>query len=235
MMTSGNFYCSVRRIALCDAENKIPVTEITDRCPACALHFRYMLNEKQFRDRARTELRQIGSQVCSLATDRDVYRKLERDVIQPNPQLRNARSAVLDMIRGAYTDALALRLRRLLGAEDGGASLPRVLEQLADYPQLLHDKITEREFAEDRAALDRAVVSLRCSLEPHFAHHERTLSALTSAQRELDRTLDFLISTVKTYYWIVAESYIDLDVKHSEDPLSIFGFAWATATLAKQG
>ena len=44
-----------------------------------------MLNEKQFRDRAVRELREIGKQVSSLATDRDLYQKLEADVIRPIP------------------------------------------------------------------------------------------------------------------------------------------------------
>ena len=27
---------------------------------------------------------------------------------------------------------------------------------------------------------------------------------------------------MKTYYWIVADSYIDMDMQHSEDPMAIF-------------
>ena len=43
-----------------------------------------MLNEKQFRDRATRELREIGKLVQALATDRVLYRKLESDVIAAN-------------------------------------------------------------------------------------------------------------------------------------------------------
>ncbi|MGA2904934.1 MAG: hypothetical protein ABSD98_13945 [Candidatus Korobacteraceae bacterium] len=192
-----------------------------------------MLSEKQFRERAKSELRQIGNQVLSLATDRDIYWKLEREIIQPNPQLCQARSAFLDMLRGCYADAMAARALRLLEGEDGGVSLPRVLAQLAEYPQLLHDKITESELADDRGALIQAAAELKRAVAPHAGHHERTLPALASTQRELDAAIDRMIATVKTYYWIVAESHLDLDVKHSEDPLSIFQFAWATPALAK--
>ena len=59
-----------------------------------------MLNEKQFRDRAVRELREIGKQVLGLATDRDLYRKLEAEVIQPNPRLsKNSESLSLDGAR----------------------------------------------------------------------------------------------------------------------------------------
>lgn len=210
-----------------------PVIDITDVGSAFPLDFLYMLSEKQFRERAKSELRQIGNQVLSLAIDRDVYGRLEREIIQPNPQLRNSRSIFLDMLRGTYADATAASVLRLLDGKDGGISLPRVLEQLANYPQLLHDRITEQECAADRAALEQAAASLKQVIEPHFAHHERTLSALAATHRELDRAIDLMISTVKTYYWIVTDSYIDLDIQYSEDPMAIFSSAWAVAALAK--
>lgn len=210
-----------------------PVTEITEACSRDSLQFQYMLSEKQFRERAKIELRQIGSQTLSLATDRDIYWKLEREIIQPNPQLCDGRSAFLDMLRGCYADAMAARVLRLLQGEDGGVSLPRVLAQLAEYPQLLHDQITERELADDRAALIQAAADLQRAVAPHVGHHERTLPALASTHRELDAAIDRIIATVKTYYWIVTESHLDLDVKHAENPLSIFQFAWAMPVLAK--
>ncbi|HLI63683.1 MAG TPA: hypothetical protein VKV05_09805, partial [Terriglobales bacterium] len=171
-----------------------------------------MLTEKQFRERAKSELRQIGNQVQGLAADRDVYWKVEREIIQPNPQLREARSPFLDMLRGCYTDAMAAQMLRLLNGEEGAVSLPRVLAQLADYPQLRQDKITDAEFAADRAALQEAAARLKRALTPHAGHHERTLPALAAMHRELDAAFSLIIETVRTYYWIVAESYLDLDV-----------------------
>jgi hypothetical protein len=185
-----------------------------------------MLSEKQFRERAKVELREIGKQVASLATDRDIYRKLEGDVIAANHRLESSRSPFLVMVRGAYTDAMATRVLRLLDADGTGLSLRRVLAQIADYPQLLHDKVGDREFASEQAALDRAVANLKAAMDPHFSHHERTPSALASMHRALDEAIDAMISTVKTYYWVVAEGYLDLEVKYAEDPLGIFRFAW---------
>jgi hypothetical protein len=191
-----------------------------------------MLSEKQFRERARSELREIRNQVLSLARDRDVYWKVEREIIAPNPQLHGVRNGFLDMVRAAYADAMAARVLRLLDAEDVDLSLQRVLTQLGDYPHLLHDKVSEREFADDRAELDRATANLKRVLNPHFAHHERTLSALASTHRELDEAIDMIISTLKTYYWIIAEAHLDFEVSYPEDPLAIFQFPWAKPELA---
>lgn len=192
-----------------------------------------MLTEKQFRERAKSELRQIGNQAHSLATDRDVYWKLEREIIQPNSQLREARSPFLDMLRGCYADGMAAQLLRLLNGEEGSVSLPRVLAQLADYPQLRQDKITDGEFDADRAALAQAAASLKQAITPHAGHHERTLAALTAMHRELDAALELVIQTLRTYYWIVAESYLELDVRYTEDPLAIFQSSWAVPVLAR--
>ena len=79
--------------------------------------------------------------------------------------------------------------------------------------------------------LDQAAASLKQVLNPHFAHHERTLSALASTHRELDEALDAIISTLKTYYWIVADAYLDFEVSYPEDPLAIFQFPWIKPEL----
>ena len=184
-----------------------------------------MLNEKQFRDRAVRELREIGKQVLSLATDRDLYRRLEADVIQPNPRLSAGGSAYLSMVRGAYTDATTMRLRRLF-APDAALSLRRLLTQISEYPALLHDKLTASELSRDLAELDRVSVYLKEHVEPHFSNHERTPAALATTNRELDKAIDLLIDCMKRYYWIVSDSYIDLDVSYSEDPLAVFRFPW---------
>ena len=185
-----------------------------------------MLSEKRFRERTKVELREIGKQVASLATDRDVYRKLEHDVIAKNTRLQGARHPFIDMVRGAYTDAMAVRVLRLLDAGSSGLSLRRVLTEIADYPHLLHDKVGDREFANDSAAMDRAAAKLKAVMDAHFSHHERRPSAMASRHRALDEAIDAMISTLKTYYWVVAEAHLDLEPSYTEDPLAIFRFAW---------
>jgi hypothetical protein len=184
-----------------------------------------MLNEKQFRDRLLRELREIGKQVQSLATDRDLYRKLELEVVPSNPHLSTNSAAFLSMFRGAYTDATTMRLRRLF-APDANLSVRRVLTQISEYPDLLHDKLTAKELSFDIAEFDRIGTYLKERVDPHFATHERTPGAVAITIRELDRATDFLIDCVKRYYWIVSESYVDVDVAYSEDPLAVFRFAW---------
>ncbi len=186
-----------------------------------------MLTEKQFRERARSELRQIGAELKALANDRDIYWKLERNIVERNPQLKDSRSAFLDMVRSCYADAMTVRVLRLLDPGDGDASLSRILEQLAEYPTLLHDRISEQEFANDRRALQQAAVNLRRVALPRVAHHERTLSALASAHRELDAALDLMLAGIKTYYWIIADGHIDVEPDQSEDAMSVFQFPWA--------
>jgi hypothetical protein len=185
-----------------------------------------MLSEKQFRERTKVELREIGKQVASLAADRDIYRKLETEVIPQNPRLQNSRNPFLHMVRGAYTDAMTVRVLRLLDTETPGLSLRRVLAQIGEYPELLHDKVGEREFARECEALDGAAGNLKAVIDPHFASHERTPSALASMHRALDDALDTMISILKTYYWVVAEGHLDLEPSYAEDPLANFRFAW---------
>ena len=180
-----------------------------------------MLNEKQFRGRASRELREIGNQVLGLATDRELYRRLEGDVLQPNPELAGNSNAFLDFIRGAYADAMTMRLRRLL-APGANLSLRRIIVQLSDYPDLLLQKVNIRELGDDAAALDKLADHLKQQLEPHFLPRERTPGALAPALRELDRALDLLSELLKKYYWVLCDGYLDVDVRLSDDPIAIF-------------
>lgn len=189
------------------------------------LDFLLMLNEKQFRERALRELRQVGSQVQGLATDRDLYRKIETEVVGANPELAGNNNLFLDLVRGTYTDATTMRLRRLL-APDANLSLRRIVVQLGDYPELLHQKVTARELADDAAELDKLSAYVKEHVEPHFSPHERTPGALASTNRELDRTTDRFVDLLKKYYWIVADGYLDLEVKYAGDPLAVLRSAW---------
>ncbi len=184
-----------------------------------------MLNEKQFRDRAIREFREIGKQVQSLTTDRDLYRKLESRVFAVNPQLADSSNPYLLMIRGAYTDAVTMRLRRLF-APDANLSLRRLVGQIAEYPDMLHDKVTHKELSSDIADLDRLSTVVKEKVDPHFSAHERTLPALATANRELDRAIDLLADCVKRYYWIVADAYIEVGPTIDDDPLIVFHSAW---------
>ena len=184
-----------------------------------------MLNQKQFCDRAIRELREIGIQLQSILADRALYRKLESDVVAPNAALAGSSNPYLPMIRASYTDATTMRLRRLL-APDANLSLRRILIQISDYPDLLHNKLTGKELAADIADLDKSATVLKEQLEPHFLPRERTSAALESTNRELDRAIDLLADCAKRYYWIISDSYLDLDFNEPGDPLAIFHTPW---------
>lgn len=201
------------------------VTELTEDIPEFSVHYFLMLNEKQFRDRAIRELREIGKLVQSLSTDRDLYQNLESKVISGNPQLANTSNPYLPMLRAAYTDAATMRLRRLF-APDANLSLRRLLAQMPEYPDMLHDKLTGKELSADLAELDRMGMFLKEHIDPHFAGHERTPAAVAASNRELDRAIDFLVDCVKRYYWIVSDSYIEVEPAYAEDPLAVFRFPW---------
>ena len=184
-----------------------------------------MLNEKQFRDRATRELREIGKLVQALATDRVLYRKLESDVIAANSELAQSSNPYLFMIRGSYTDATTMRLRRLF-APDANLSLRRLIGQFSDYPEMLHDKLTGKEMAHDITEIDKLGTILKEQIDPHFSNHERTPAALDAANREIDRAIDLLCDCVKRYYWIVSDAYIDVDPMPTGDALAVFQKPW---------
>jgi len=180
-----------------------------------------MLNEKQFRERAARELREIGNQVQAMATDRELYRRLDAEVLQSSPELARDGGAFLELVRGSFADATTMRLRRLL-APEANLSLRRIIVQLADYPDLLHQKVNSRELAEDAAELDRTLTFLKQQVEPHFLPHERTPGALAPTLRDLDRALDLLSGLLKKYYWVACEGHLDLEAKASGNPLAAF-------------
>ena len=184
-----------------------------------------MLNEKQFKERAVRELREIGKQVQGLVTDRELYRRLESEVIAANPHLASSANPYLPMLRGAYIDAVTMRLRRLF-APEANLSLRRLISQISGYPDMLHDKLTGKELTADLAEFDKLAAVLKEKLDPHFSAHERTPAALESASRELHRAVDHLADCVKRYYWILSDSYIDVGPAIEGDPLAIFRSAW---------
>ena len=179
-----------------------------------------MLNEKQFRERAPREMREIGNQVLGLATDRELYRGFEAELANSSREPAG-NDGFIDLIRGSYTDALTMRLRRLL-APEANLSVRRTIVQLSEYPDLLHEKVNARELAQDVAALDKMAADLKVMIEPHFLPRERTPGALAPAQRELDRALDLLIELLQKYYWVVCGGHLSFEVKVEGEPLAAF-------------
>ena len=114
-----------------------------------------------------------------------------------------------------------MRLRRLLATE-ASLSLRRVIDQMVDYSDLLHQKVNIRELADDSGELEKMATLLKEQVEPHFLPRERTPGALAPTLRDLDHALDLVIALLQKYYWVVCEGYLDFEPKLSGDPLAMF-------------
>jgi hypothetical protein len=132
-----------------------------------------MLSSSNFRIRASAELAEIRDEILDLATDRDVYWKVQREVIQQNPRLLNARNAFFDMMNDSYAHATASRIRRLIDRDYRVISLRRLIEALGDYPDLLSGKMSTENRKDDLATLDRTCEKVKGYVDQFVAHHER--------------------------------------------------------------
>lgn len=184
------------------------------------------LNSKNFLERALHELREIRNEVIDLATDYDIYWKVQRDVIQRNPRLLMIRSAFFDMVNDAYAHSAAMRVRRLVDKDNRTISLRGLLNDLSKYPELLKGRVSEVELAADSKELDQATSKVKDYVDQFIAHHDRSPVATAPIHRELNAAIELLIRLLKKYYGVLAGSDIDVVVSYLEDPLTIFRFVW---------
>jgi hypothetical protein len=189
------------------------------------------LSSKSFLERALHELREIRNEVIDLATDGDIYWKVQHEVIQRNPRLLLIRSAFFDMLNDAYSHSAAMRVRRLVDKDHRTISLRRLLEQLREYPDLLAGRVTEVELAADVAELDRTTEKVKDYVDQFIAHHDRSPIAEVPILRELNAAIELLVRLLRKYYGILAGSDVDVVVHYLEDPLTIFRFAWIEAPI----
>ena len=184
------------------------------------------LSSKNFLERALHELCEIRNEVIDLATDYDIYWKVQRDVIQRNPRLLMIRSAFFDMVNDAYAHSAAMRVRRLVDKDNRTISLRGLLNDLSKYPELLKGRVSEVELAADSKELDQATSKVKDYVDQFIAHHDRSPVATAPIHRELNAAIELLIRLLKKYYGVLAGSDIDVVVSYLEDPLTIFRFAW---------
>src|SRR5258708_4958424 len=194
-----------------------------------------MLSSSNFRVRAAQELDEIRSEVLDLATDRDVYWRVQREVIQRNARLLAMRSPFFDMLNDAYAHATASRIRRLVDHNSRAVSLRRLIEDLADYPDLLAGKISVEDLKHHLKELDGTCKKVKHYVDQFVAHHDRKSSASVPTHRELNEAVDTLISTFKKYYALIIDTDLALVVTYLDDPLSIFRFPWINASGRQEG
>src|SRR5664280_650951 len=155
------------------------------------------LSSKNFRERALQELLALRNEVIDLATDRDIYWRVEREVIQCNPRLLSIRSAYLDMVRGAYADAMSSRVRRLIDKGRPTISLRRLLVELRGYPELFCNRVAPAELERDIEELHRTTRKIKDFVDQRVAHHQRNPVATVPTHRELNEGIDTLIAVLR--------------------------------------
>ena len=184
------------------------------------------LSSANFRERALQELAAIRDEVLDLATDRDIYWKVEREVIQCNPRILSIRSAYLDMVRGSYADSVSSRVRRLIDEDGRTISLRKLLVELRGYPDLFSREGSSEELERDIEELHRTTRKIKDFVDQHVAHHQRNPVATVPTHRELNESIDTLIAVLRKYYAILAGSDLSVVVEYLEGPLAIFQFPW---------
>jgi hypothetical protein len=187
------------------------------------------LSSKNFLERALVELREIRNEIIDLATDYDIYWKVQREVIQRNPRLLTIRSAFFDMLNDAYAHSTAMRVRRLVDKDNRTISLRGLLKELSKYPDLSKDRVSADELTADINELDQGTSKVKDYVDQFIAHHDRSPVATAPIHRELNAAIELLIRLLRKYYGVLAGSDIDVVVSYLEDPLTIFRFAWIDA------
>jgi hypothetical protein len=186
------------------------------------------LSISNFKIRADQELIELRDEVMSLATDSDIYWKVQRDVIQHNGRLLTMRSAFFDMLNDAYAHATASRIRRLVDRDSRTISLRRLVEELMSYPDAFEKKCTLRDLQNDLSSLDETCKRVKDYVDQFVAHHERNSTAGVPTFHELNAAIEKIIAVFKRCYSILRNTDTAVVVSYLEDPLAIFAFPWIT-------
>jgi hypothetical protein len=188
-----------------------------------------MLSIASFKLRATDELVELRGEVLALATDQDIYWKIQREVIQKNSRLLTMRSAFFDMMNDAYAHSTASRIRRLVDRDSRTISLRRLIEELASYPDLFRGKLTLQDVRDDLMTLDQTCGKVKDYVDQFVAHHDRKSTATIPSHHELNEAIDTIVATFKRYYAVFTGADIDVVVSYLVDPLTIFSFPWVVS------
>lgn len=190
---------------------------------------RLSVSEKNFRERAACELRELMHEVRELITDHDIYWKVQH-VIQSNPRLLVDRSAFFDMMNDSFAHSAAMRVRRIVDTNHRTVSLLRLLKGLTEYPGLLKGQITVQDVESDIRGLEEATNKIKDYTDQFVAHHDMDPIADTPLNRELSRSVETIERLFRRYFNLLMGVDIDLSVNYLEDPLAIFRYSWITTS-----
>jgi hypothetical protein len=188
-----------------------------------------MLSVDGFKLRAAYELIELRDEVISLATDRNIYWKVQREVIQKNARLLTMGRAFFDMLNDSYAYATASRVRRLVDRDHRTISLRKIVDEIGSYPELLAEKLTLEDWKCDLARLDTTCDGVKDYVDQFVAHHDRSPTATVPTYRQLNEAIDTVIALFTRYYDILMGTNIDVVTGYLEDPLAIFAFPLTNA------
>lgn len=176
------------------------------------------------------EIDELRNEIVDLATDRDIYWKVQHEVIQKNARLLITTSAFFDMLNNSYAHATAVRVRRLVDQRSRTLSLRRLIQDLGRCPELFLEKFSKEDLRADMALLDATCKKVKCYVDQFVAHHDRNGSAAIPTHKELNEAVDTIVSVYRRYYGLLKNTDIDPLLHYVVEPLAIFTFPWVNAS-----
>ena len=161
-----------------------------------------------------------------LATDHDIYWKVQHEVIQKNARLLSMRSAFFDMMNNAYAHSMASRVRRLTDRDQRTLSLRTMIEWVMKHPDLWRGKLTPRDLKADLVLLDKTCNKVKKYVDQFVAHHDRNSSAAVPTHRDLNDAVDTIVDVFRRYHVLLTDSDIEPVLQYLGHPLAIFTFPW---------
>jgi hypothetical protein len=175
------------------------------------------------------DLNELWSEIMELATDRDIYWKVQHEVIQKNARLLSMRSAFFDIMNNAYAHSMASRVRRLVDRRQRTLSLRTLIEWVMKKPDLWHGKFTLQDLKTDLVVLDKTCTKVKRYVDQFIAHHDRSSSAAVPTHKDLNNAVDKIVDVFRRYHVLLTGSDIEPVLQYLEHPLAIFTFPWLEA------
>jgi hypothetical protein len=194
-----------------------------------------IVNTQDCRGHVVQQLLTIRSEILALATDHNVYWKVQREVIQRNARLLQMRSPFLDMLNEAYVHGTAVRIRRLIDRDGRTVSLRNLLCTVKEHCDLFRDNPSSAGLMRDLDRLDTVCTKVKAYVDQYVAHHDRErLEKNVPTYVDLNDAIEVIVEIFRRYYSAFCGADLNPVIEYSEEPLAIFHFPWIESS-AKAG
>jgi hypothetical protein len=147
--------------------------------------------DEQFLQHVTDDLLDLRGQFLDLVEDHEIYWKVQ-GLIQSNARLMTARSCFFDMVNDSFSYWAAIRVRRIVDADNRTISLLRFLSDLASHPSVLNGTITEDEVQKEIWELHEETKKIKSYVDKCVAHHDRKPTADIPLNKELTNAIEML-------------------------------------------